>query len=197
MAITLDKIVEAPTSTKAAVLVVIMGLVAAYWYTMYYGDTVANVARAAKRTPTLNKQLRQQKEIEKNLEKFKAEISKLEQARDSMRDRLPDSAKIAGLLQEIESQAKVVGLQVENFKRSPDEEEKLYARIPVKMTLVGTFHQVATFFYYLGELKRIVNVEDITIVTELRDETKNVIRAECQASTFMYLRPKADGKAGG
>ena len=197
MASTLDKIVEAPASTKAAVLVIVMGLVAGYWYTMYYGDVVTNVSRAAKRTPSLNKQLRQQKKIAKNLEKFKAEISKLEQARDSMRDRLPDSAKIAGLLQEIESQAKVVGLQVENFRRNPDEEETLYARIPVKMTLVGTFHQVATFFYYLGELKRIVNVENITIVTAVRDETKNIIRAECQASTFMYLRPKTDGKAGG
>ena len=199
MASTLDKIVEAPGPTKAAVLILVLGLIGAGWYTLYFSETVAQVERAAKRTPTLNKTLRQQKEIEKNLEKFKQEISKLKQARDRMRDRLPDSPAIAGLLQQIHSQAKVVGLQVDSFKRSKDQEEKLYARIPVRMTLVGTFHQVATFFYYLGRLTRIVNVEDIAIVTEFRDETKNIIKAECQASTFMYLRPKEDdaGETGG
>ena len=199
MASTLDKLVDAPGPTKVAIAVLVFGLVAAGWYTLYYSESADKVIEASRRTPRLNKELRQQREIEKNLEKFKQEISTLKQARDQMRDRLPDSPAIAGLLQQIHSQAKVVGLKVESFKRSKDQAEKLYARIPVKMTLVGTFHQVATFFYYLGRLTRIVNVEDITLVTEERDETKNIIRAECQASTFMYLRPAEDseGQQGG
>ncbi|MEE2786246.1 MAG: type 4a pilus biogenesis protein PilO [Myxococcota bacterium] len=195
----MDKLVDAPGPTKVAIAVLVCGLVAAGWYTLYYSESADKVSEASRRTPRLNKELRQQREIEKNLEKFKQEISTLKQARDQMRDRLPDSPAIAGLLQQIHSQAKVVGLQVESFKRSKDQAETLYARIPVKMTLVGSFHQVATFFYYLGRLTRIVNVEDITLVTQERDETKNIIRAECQASTFMYLRPadEAEGQQGG
>ncbi len=197
MASPYEKLANAPASTKGAALLLVLAVVGAGWYSLYYSEVVSKVERAAQRTPTLNDDLREQKQIEKNLVKFQDEINKLRQARDRMRDRLPEQPAIAGLLQQIHSQAKVVGLDVNRFERGKNENKQLYARIPVRMTLNGTFHQVATFFYYLGRLTRIVNIEDIELVTlNRRDEGDDRIQAICSATTFMYLAPKDANKGG-
>jgi type IV pilus assembly protein PilO len=195
MASPYEKLANAPASTKGAALVMILALVGAGWYSLYYSEVVEKVEREASRTPSLNDKLREQKKIEKNLVKFQDEINKLRQARDRMRDRLPEQPAIAGLLQQIHSQAKVVGLDVNRFERGENENRQLYARIPVRMTLNGTFHQVATFFFYLGRLTRIVNIEDIELVTlNKREEGDNRIAAVCSATTFMYLAPEDSPK---
>ena len=190
MASSFEKLANAPASTQGAALFLILAVVGAGWYSLYYSEVVASVEKENRRTPGLNDSLREQKKIQANLVKFQDEINKLRVERDRMRDRLPEQPAIAGLLQQIHSQAKVVGLEVQSFVRGQTEKKEMYARIPVKMTLVGTFHQVATFFYYLGRLTRIVNIEDIELGTlNKRDEDDNRIRAVCSATTFMYLPP--------
>ena len=183
----LDKFLAAPASTKLALLILVMGLVGAAWYTLYYDEVLTSYDRELRRTPQLNKEFAEQKEVEKNLVRFEEEITRLKRARDKMRDRLPENAEIAGLLQQIHSQAKVVGLDILSFERGQDEAEQLYARIPVTMTLLGTFHQITTFFYYLGKLTRIVNVENIQLTSASREDGLNKIKAVCNATTFMYL----------
>lgn len=190
-----DKFLATPPSTKVAAIVLAMGLIGAGWYFLYYGEVEAALVTERQKTPQLAKTLSEEKEIEKNLQKYKDEIEKLRKSRDEMRDRLPENAEIADLLQQIHSQAKIVGLEIARFERGEDEVETMYARIPVKMVLRGTFHQVATFFYYLGKLTRIVNVENIELTALDRAAGEERIQAVCNATTFMYVPPaeSADG----
>lgn len=191
-----DKFLATPASTKVAVIILLMGLVGAGWYFLFYGEVEAALVQETAKTPKLSKTLREEQEIEKNLQKYKDEIEKLRKSRDEMRDRLPENAEIADLLQQIHSQAKIVGLEIARFERGDDEVETMYARIPVKMVLRGTFHQVATFFYYLGKLTRIVNVENIELTALDRKDGEERIQAVCNATTFMYV-PPPDSASGG
>lgn len=188
-----DKFLATPTSTKVAALILFMGLIGAGWYFLFYGEVEAALVKAQNRTPQLNKTLAEEQDIEKNLKKYKDEIERLSKARDEMRDRLPEGAEIAELLLQIERQAKVVGLDILRFERGEDEVEQLYARIPVRMVLRGTFHQVATFFYYLGKLTRIVNVEDIELTALDRKDGEERVEAVCTATTFRYVPPTDGG----
>lgn len=190
-----DKFLATPPSTKVAVIVLMMGLVGAAWYFLFYGEVEAALVAERQKTPQLAKTLSEEKEVEKNLQKYKDEIEKLRKSRDEMRDRLPENAEIADLLGQIESQAKIVGLEIARFERGDDEVETMYARIPVRMVLRGTFHKVATFFYYLGKLTRIVNVENIELTALDREDGEDRIQAVCNATTFMYVPPteSADG----
>lgn len=193
-----DKFLATPTSTKVAVIVLLMGLMGAAWYFLFYGEVEAALVKERQKTPQLNKTLAEEQEIEKNLKKYRDEIERLRKARDEMRDRLPEKPDVADLLNDIHSQAKVVGLDIMRFERSDDEPEASYVRIPVKMVLRGTFHQVATFFFYVGKLTRIVNVEDIKLVALDRKDGEERVEATCAASTFMYKPPteSASGKKG-
>ena len=189
MAELFDKFLATPTSTKVALLILLLGFVAGGWWVLFYDDVLTSLASEHRRTPQLNRTLTEEQEIEKNLVRFQDEITRLQRARDKMRDRLPENAEVAALLQQIHSQAKVVGLEIQRFERAPNESAELYAKIPVTMTLKGSFHQIATFFYYLGQLTRIVNVENIALKAPDRDGGSNLIEAVCDATTFMYLPP--------
>lgn len=197
-----DKFLATPTSTKVAVLVLCAGLMGAAWYFLFYGEVEAALVTEQQKTKALAKELAEEQDIEKNLKKYQDEIERLSKSRDEMRDRLPENAEIAELLQQIHGQAKIVGLEIIRFERGDDEVEPMYARIPVTMVLRGTFHQVALFFFYLGKLTRIVNVENIELTTlKGRDAEQNqgLVEAKCTATTFMYVPPtqSAAGAKGG
>jgi type IV pilus assembly protein PilO len=192
-----DKFLAVPTSQKVVLLVVLMALIGAGWYFLMFEEVSTNIAKEAKRTPALNKSLSEEQEIEKNLVKYQEEIEQLKKVRDEMRDRLPDSAEIADLLQKIHGQAKIVGLEIARFERGDTVLEQTYARIPVRMTLKGSFNQVSTFFYYLGKLTRIVNVENIELTAANRQDSGSDLVAICTATTFQYLPPGAAAAAGG
>ncbi|MCA9545682.1 MAG: type 4a pilus biogenesis protein PilO [Myxococcales bacterium] len=186
-----DKLSALPAAQKAALLIMLMAAVGAGWYFLYYDETRTLIAKEKGQTDQLTKTLADEKEIEKNLAVYKAEIEELRAERDRMRDRLPDNAEIADLLEKIHGQAKITGLEIARFERKPTEVESMYARIPVKMELVGNFKEITTFFFYLGKLTRIVNVEDIQLATKstTREEREKgtVLLASCTATTFMYV----------
>ena len=92
-------------------------------------------------------------------------------------------------------EGKIVGLEINRFEREAPQIADLFVRIPVKMTLNGTFHQIATFFYYVGKLTRIVNVENISLVSSQKDLGTATLMATCTATTFMY-RPGGLGVPG-
>ena len=202
MASSLDKLAAAPTSSKILVLVMMLGVVGAGWWTLYFSELTDKLGKAEKNTPKLTKTVAKEKAALKELTKYQDLIDKLRVERNRMRDRLPEKPAISMLLEQIHSQAKIVGLSVERFERNKTKKEELYARIPVKMELTGTFHEVATFFYYMGRLTRLVNVQDIELKTLGRKEKADGtidhrIAANCSATTFMYIAPNADTPAGG
>ena len=116
-----DKFLATPTSTKVALLILLLGFVAGGWWVLFYDDLLTSLESERRRTPQLNRTLSEEQEIEKNLVRFQDEITRLQRARDKMRDRLPENAEVAALLQQIHSQAKVVGLEIQRFERAPNE----------------------------------------------------------------------------
>lgn len=189
----LDRFLAVPTPQKVALLVVIMAGIGTGWYYLVADATKTQINREIALTGQLNEQLRKLREDEKALIELEHEIEKLKKERDAMQDQLPADAEIGSLLLKIHGQAKIVGLEISRFERQDSEVEKEYVRIPVKMTLSGTFHQINTFFFYVGKLTRIVNIENIDMQVFQRDRDSAKLNATCTATTFMY-RPNSGGR---
>jgi len=75
---------------------------------------------------------------------------------------------------------------------------EMYVKIPIRMSLVGTYHQINHFFKNVGELKRIVNIEDLnlapatdTIATSLTAPV--LLKANFVATTFQFQEKSAGG----
>ncbi len=114
-------------------------------------------------------------------------------------EKLPETADIPALLSKIHGQAKIVGLEIKDFERLPEISQGFYSMIPVLMSLEGTYQQIATFFYYVGKLTRIVNLNNIELTAETRDRTVDpvLLNGRVLATTFRYSPMAAGGGGGG
>ena len=102
MADSLDKFLSAPTSTKVAMLILLMGVIGAGWYSLYFTEVQAAMARESGRTGQLNKTYAEEKNIEEQLGMIRAKIERGKAEQEAMLEKLPEAAEIAALLQQIE-----------------------------------------------------------------------------------------------
>jgi len=81
---------------------------------------------------------------------------------------------------------------------SPVEEEAqdFFAKVPMKLALSGKFHQVLKFFNGVGQLDRIINIEDIQIKTPKTTGDEIEVQVECLATAFRAKRPDEAKGAG-
>ncbi len=98
-----------------------------------------------------------------NLAAFKREYRHLEQSLEQAMAQLPDKKEIPSLLENISNLGRESGLDVSLFKPGAQKPKDFYAEVPVDIKLVGSFHNLLTFFYSVGNLPRIVNISDLSI----------------------------------
>jgi type IV pilus assembly protein PilO len=77
----------------------------------------------------------------------------------------------------------------------PQEPQEFYARVPLELTILGSYHNVATFFDKVSKLDRIINILNFSMgdVKEIGGET--ILKTSCLATTFRFLETKEGGSA--
>ena len=89
----------------------------------------------------------------------------------------------------MQAQIELSGLSKVESVREPAQPVEMYVKIPIKMSLTGTYHQINRFFKQVGELKRIVNIEDLSLEPlslAVAPEQPNLLKANFTATTFMF-----------
>jgi type IV pilus assembly protein PilO len=140
-----------------------------------------------------------------NLPLYKAEFEKMQKKLDLALTELPNGKEIPTLLTNISSNAKSNGLEVLTFKPGGEVSKGFYAEVPVSLKIEGSFHQLASFFYSVGTLSRIVNINNVKInlkrSTDKEQTGATQLSVDCLATTFRFLQEAevkaAAAKAGG
>jgi type IV pilus assembly protein PilO len=80
-------------------------------------------------------------------------------------------------------------------KQKSQEPQEFYARVPLELTMLGGYHNVATFFDKVSKLDRIINILNFSMgdVKQIGGET--VVKTSCLATTFRFLETKEEGSA--
>ena len=98
-------------------------------------------------------------------------------------------------LSTIQDVATVSGVSLTAWSPTEQVPEEFYAKVPMKLSLKGRFHQVSKFFYGIGQQDRIINIEDIRISKPRSDMDE--VEVECLATAFRSVRageaPKRKG----
>lgn len=186
-----------PTRQKFAGLGVIMaGLAAAFYFLLYSG--LADEADAVERQlATLRQEKEGYEEKKRKYMAFRAEVKKLLAEKKELLKVLPTRAEIPSLLQSLHSQAELSGLNILTFDRQDDVVKDFYAEIPVRMVISGSYHQINRFFYAIGNLKRIVNIQDVLLSDPERTSQGVVLKAKFVTSTFRFISKPAPAAAAG
>jgi len=76
---------------------------------------------------------------------------------------LPSTTEYPAFLSAVQSVANATGVDLIAWSPQPEVKEQYYARVPMTIELEGRFHQIAKFFYGIGQSDRIMNMENITL----------------------------------
>ncbi len=181
----IDKFNQVPTVQKVFLLFIAMvGMGVVFWMLMYQ-PVQEKIESNKTQLSELEQEQKRLERLKENQARMRAKIAELQQELLIAREKLPATAEIPSLLQRIHNQAKTAGLEIENFQRLESREQEYYIEIPVTMELVGSFDELANFFYYVGRMTRIVNVKNLSMKRQkdgLNNNGELVVSA--QATTF-------------
>lgn len=179
----------------AGALVVVTAVVYFFWIT----DLQQQQETQAHQIQKLDDELIQKQAIANNLQEYRHQKELLEQRLQEALIELPNDANIDELLTQFSEVAQRAGLEIESVEPGVEGKEgSFYSKIPVKISVAGNYHEIASFFDYIGKLKRIVNISDIQLKSPEKRGDKVVLKVDCMATTYRFTdvaKPKGSAAA--
>jgi type IV pilus assembly protein PilO len=119
-----------------------------------------------------------------NLDLYRQQLREIDTQFGALLRQLPNKSQMDALLVDINQAGLGRGLQFELFKPAPAEiVREFYAELPIQIKVAGNYHDMGTFASDVGQLSRIVTLNDVSIAAA-KDGT---LQMEATARTFRYL----------
>ena len=124
-----------------------------------------------------------------NLDLYKKQLVEVNRLLGSMLRQLPNRSQMDTLITDINNAGTSHKLQFEFFKPASQEtKNEIYEELPISIKVLGRYHDMGAFVAEIGQLSRIVTINDINIGHStspgLPPET---LFLEATAKTFRYL----------
>jgi type IV pilus assembly protein PilO len=193
-----DRLAAVPLAAKLGALigfVVLMG--AGYWY-FFYSDMQDELEQLQQQSEKLTKEKAEYEKRKQEYLAFRNEVNSLLEEQKELLRVLPKSADIEQFIENVQTQIELAGLTKVASVRDAAQPVEMYVKIPIRMSLTGTYHQINHFFKNVGDLKRIVNIEDLTMAPSGEGagnlSASTQLNARFTATTFQF---QDKGKAAG
>ncbi len=192
------------TWTFAPKLLVLVAILVAIPVAGYFGiwqGQIEELEKGQAQEVSLKKDYLAKKTQAVNLDLYKQQLREIDTQFGALLKQLPNKAQMDALLVDINQAGLSRGLQFELFKPAASEATReFYAELPITLKLIGTYHDMGGFAADVGQLPRIVTLNDVGLEAGKDGNlTMNVT-----ARTFRYLdenelaeQRKAAGKRGG
>jgi type IV pilus assembly protein PilO len=119
-----------------------------------------------------------------NLDLHRQQLREIDTQFGALLRQLPNKSQMDALLVDINQAGLGRGLQFDLFKPAPQETMRdFYAELPIQVKVAGNYHDMGAFASDVGQLSRIVTLNDVKIDTQ-KDGT---LTMEAIARTFRYL----------
>jgi type IV pilus assembly protein PilO len=189
---------------KLAVGLVFTVMVAAAYFVVFYGEVESNISAQYQLLQQKRAELEKAEEAKKLYNKDLAEKARREQLALKQKKILPDSSESPAFLSTVQTVATISGIKLTRWTPLDEEPQEFYAKVPMQLALEGKFHQIAKFFHGVGQVDRIINMENI-VIQVLPDKSKSKskqlspgeetvqVEVECLATAFRALRSDEGG----
>ncbi len=153
-------------------------------YQFVYKDQILVLEKAQQEEVTLMAGFKQKQTKAANLEAYKAQLAEIESSFGTMLRQLPGKTEVPSLLVDISQTGLAAGLEEELFQPVGEIRKEFYAELPIRIRLVGSYHDLGKFVSDIAGLPRIVTLHDaeITKVSDSEDLVLNIT-----AKTYRYL----------
>jgi type IV pilus assembly protein PilO len=201
MALSMDSVLKLPTSKKVLILVAILCILAGLYLYAFYIPQQDELKVAKGELDKLRKELIISKDIARDLQKFREQIDKLNEELKNALTQLPNEKEIPEILKNISSLGKESNLEFTLFRPKPEEPQQFYAKVPIELTVLGSYHNMGIFFDKVSKLPRIINVVNfsMTRAKEAKDkgESEILLKSSCLINTYRFIEKKSEEKKSG
>jgi type IV pilus assembly protein PilO len=183
----LEKILDRPKAQKLGILVGLIILISAAFYSFLYSPQADEIAKLNESIEAAQNEKGIKQKRAANLPKLQKELGDLDVRLKEAIAQLPSKKEIADLLSSIATKAQESGLDIDLFRPRPENYKDFYAEIPVEMNIRGTFHNVIMFFDAIGRLTRLVNIDNVGFKNPKVSGDRMVLEFTTTAITYRFL----------
>jgi len=182
--LTLDNIGEWPAVIKGILVLIVCGVIIGAGYYYHMKDQYLALEKVEKEEQALRQEFERKQAKAVNLEAYREQLKEMEESFGAMLRQLPDKTEVAALLVDVSQTGLAAGLEFELFQPMPEIKRDFYAELPIKIRVVGDYHEFGEFVSGLAALPRIVTVHDVKIS---RRKGSDKLVMEATAKTYRYL----------
>lgn len=179
-------------AVKLGLSIGLLAAVGAGYYFFFHADIGDQLTAAETAGTVLTSELNKARAAEQAYQKDLAELAEREQRQKDLNKILPATTEYPAFLSAVQSAANVSGVSLSAWTPREQVPGKYYAKVPMKVELTGHFHQIARFFYNVGQLDRIINMENISMTDPNLSGGEVMLKAEALATAFHALDESED-----
>ena len=169
---------------KALVLLAILVVLPAAGYFFDTAGQIEMLEQGQAEEARLKQQYLDKKRQAINLDLHRQQLREINVQFGALLRQLPDKSQMDALLVDINQAGLGRGLQFELFRPAAgDTIRDFYAELPIAVKVIGTYHDMGAFASDVGQLSRIVTLNDVAISTQ---KDGNLVM-DATARTFRYL----------
>ena len=174
-------------------LLVLFGLA---YYVLFFSDIAGQIETTKAARFQLDQQLTAAKQAEQAYQKDLEELARRRERERELNKILPSNTEYPAFLSAVQSVANATGVDLIAWSPQPEIKDEYYARVPMTIEIEGRFHQIAKFFYGIGQSDRIMNMENITLSRPKVVDQDVYLSVEGLATAFRALEDAAPTTAG-
>jgi type IV pilus assembly protein PilO len=175
------------TWQAAPKLVVLIAILVAVPVAGYFADTASQrdeLEDLQGKEKKLKEEYLGKKKQAINLDLHRQQLREIDTQFGALLRQLPNRSQMDALLVDINQAGLGRGLQFELFKPAPSEiTREFYAERPISVKVTGNYHDMGAFASDVGQLPRIVTLNDVIIMAG----KDNQLSMDVTARTFRYL----------
>jgi type IV pilus assembly protein PilO len=174
-----------PAAVKFIAGVLLLVAVIALGYNFHLKDLQVQLEAKHAEEVSLKEQFASKAFQAANLDEYKEQMQEMEVSFGALLRQLPSDTEVPGLLEDITRTGLGSGLEFEEIKLLPEAAQQFYIELPIQITVVGAYHDLATFVSGVASLPRIVTLHDFDLVAA-NDDGSSKLRMSILAKTYRY-----------
>jgi type IV pilus assembly protein PilO len=173
-----------PVSLKMILIVIGAGLIlfAGYWYIIK--DQITQLESVQREEQRLRQTFVEKKTLALNLPAYKQQMEEIKDRFGLLLQQLPNKTEVPELLIDITQAGLGEGLKFELFDPGGKRVKDFYAILPIKIKVLGDYHQIGKFISEMAALSRIVTINNLNL--KPRGKTNELVMTGV-INTYHYL----------
>ena len=198
MALSIDSILKLSTSKKVLILVGILCVITGLYFYAFFNPRQEELKVLKDDLNRQIKELNESKAITRDLKKFKEQAEALNVELANALTQLPNEKEIPEILKNITSLGKESNLEFTLFRPKTEEPQQFYAKVPIELIVLGSYHNTGIFFDKMSKLPRIINVVDFNMsrTKDIKGKLENevLVKTSCVVNTYRFIEKKSEEK---